>query len=202
MTELSAEKIFSMQEHSFRNFHAKGLDYLCLKRGPLLTVKAYFFEGDTRHLPEVVAPHDHRYDFRTHVLSGAVANTEFTPSAGGEQYEAFEYQTPLNGGDGFTWVGTKGLKVWGRKAYEKGMAYDMRAEQFHTIKILADRSVLLLFQYEDRLPVNVPTLTFRKGDKTPPSLSGLYERMSEDDVVRRVDQLESLVGRAEIRGLT
>ena len=58
----------SMEEvlaNSFRDFHAKGLDYVCLKRRPSETVKLYFFDGDVSKLPEVVNPHDHRYDFST-----------------------------------------------------------------------------------------------------------------------------------------
>lgn len=54
--------------HSFTDFHAKGLDYLCLLRSPEITVKAYFFEGDVASAPEVVVPHDHRYCFNTRVL--------------------------------------------------------------------------------------------------------------------------------------
>lgn len=47
-------------KNSYRNYHAKGVDYLCVGRTPQLTQKIYFidgFEGD------VVVPHDHRYEF-------------------------------------------------------------------------------------------------------------------------------------------
>ena len=59
-----------MVENSFRNFHAKGFDYLCLQRSPGLTLKAYFFDELPGGIAEVVCPHDHRYPFTTTVLSG------------------------------------------------------------------------------------------------------------------------------------
>lgn len=58
--------------NSFKDFHSKGLDYICLRRSPVLTTKLYFFDGDVSKLPEVVNPHDHRYDFSTVCLSGCV----------------------------------------------------------------------------------------------------------------------------------
>jgi hypothetical protein len=94
-------------ENSYRDFHAKGFDYLCLRRTPERTVKAYFFEGDVAQAPEVIAPHDHRYSFRTEVLTGSVVNRLYQPvlseTPDAEPYELFDYATPLNGGDGFTW---------------------------------------------------------------------------------------------------
>ncbi len=38
--------IDDMLEHSFRNFHVKGFDYLYIKRTPEHTRKVYFFEGN------------------------------------------------------------------------------------------------------------------------------------------------------------
>lgn len=36
--------------NSFRNFHTKGFDYLCVKRSAELTRKVYFFEGNLTHI--------------------------------------------------------------------------------------------------------------------------------------------------------
>ena len=44
-------------ENSFKNFHAKGLDYICLSRTPQLTLKLYILDGDASESPEVVNPH-------------------------------------------------------------------------------------------------------------------------------------------------
>lgn len=63
-------------QNSYRDFHAKGLDYVCLKRTPDHTVKVYFLDGDVSKVPEVVNPHDHRYAFETTVLSGGDAGPQ------------------------------------------------------------------------------------------------------------------------------
>jgi hypothetical protein len=62
--------------NSFRNFHAKGLDYLCLHRSEALTIKAYFYAGEAGS--EVVCPHDHRYPFSTHIVAGESGHIRYT----------------------------------------------------------------------------------------------------------------------------
>ena len=65
-----------VKSNSFKDFHAKGLDYICLFRSPELTLKAYFFsEGmESQKVGEVVSPHDHRYNFFTQCYSGRIEN--------------------------------------------------------------------------------------------------------------------------------
>lgn len=50
MTMLDIPETFDMAEvlaNSYRDFHAKGLDYICLKRSFKETLKLYFFDGDS-----------------------------------------------------------------------------------------------------------------------------------------------------------
>lgn len=44
----------SVLANSYKDFHCKGLDYICLQRKPFLTIKAYFFEDAIVDLPEWV----------------------------------------------------------------------------------------------------------------------------------------------------
>ena len=39
-------RIDDIQANSYRDFHAKGLDYLCIRRDLELTLKVYFFDGE------------------------------------------------------------------------------------------------------------------------------------------------------------
>jgi hypothetical protein len=178
--------------NSFKDYHVKGFDYLCLRRSPTLTTKLYFFDGDVSKLPEVVNPHDHRYDFRTLCLSGAVSNSRYLRDDAGDQFQVFQYRTPLNGGNGFEWLNETRLREVSRLAYGRGDTYGMRHAEIHTIRIGASNTVLLLDQYEDQVPLDGATLTFTKGNA--PSLSGLYNRFTADDVRRRLRQLEDYAG--------
>src|SRR5687767_4086876 len=90
-------------EHSYRDFHAKGLDYICVRRSDELTVKLYFFDGDTTKLPDVVHPHDHRYAFNSWVVVGRMQNSLYEESEAGQTFQRFSFDTPLNGGRGFEW---------------------------------------------------------------------------------------------------
>jgi hypothetical protein len=190
--DLSPTQIEHIKRNSYKNFHVKGLDYLCLDRTEALTLKAYFFDGDCDQLPELVIPHDHRYDFRSMVLAGQVANITFERTGRGSVYERFAYHTPLNGGGGFTHVGQTRLGVQGTAHYSPGEVYYSPAEQIHTLRITAPQSVLLIWQFEDRLPLDQPTSSYRLGDKEPPSLDGLYDRLTPDEAISRYQQAADL----------
>jgi hypothetical protein len=180
-------------EHSFKDYHTKGFDYLCLHRSPEETIKLYFFDGDVSKLPEVVAPHDHRYDFETWVAAGASENVWFTRSeTEGEVFNWFEYRTKLNGGDGFTFAGEEQLVERNRSRFEKGESYYLQADDLHTIRIVQPETLLILVQFEDIYPLGKPTSTFCKGNA--PSLDGLYSKFTTDEVISRLRKFEARTG--------
>ncbi len=179
-------------ENSFRDYHVKGFDYLCVRRSPTETVKLYFFDGDITRLPEVVNPHDHRYDFDTWVLAGASENVWFAEDSRGQVFNRFRYRTPLNGGDGFSFAGETRLAETDRLRREAGGHYFMRADELHTIRIVENETVLMLRQREDVVALDAATSTFTRG--TAPSLSGLYSRFTVDQVLARLRQLRERTG--------
>lgn len=179
--------------NSFKDYHIKGFDYLCLRRSAHWTDKIYFFRDDLSELPEVVHPHDHRYNFDTQVLAGEMTNSLFIAHEAGEPYECFDYLTPLNGGNGFTWRSAARLKrVW-EVPFVAGQGYEMDAPELHTIRIVRPGTVLRLIQYGDVLPVAQPTRTFTRS-KEPISLSGLYSRFTVDEVLERLAIVRALLG--------
>lgn len=186
-------------DHSYKNFHAKGLDYLCLKRTPEHTVKVYFFDGDAdlSALPEIVMPHDHRYAFDTTILAGAASNLVQARCAefhGSIRYHAFDWDTPLNGGAGFSYRGVEHLTVPVAFDYESGQGWRSRHSEIHTLRIRRAGTILRLDQWSDVVPVGVPTQTFKLAtdDREParPETTGLYERMDADYAARRMLQLQ------------
>lgn len=180
-------------EHSFRNFHVRGFDYLCIKRTPEHTRKVYFFDGNVSQLPEVVNPHDHRYHFDTTVLSGVMSNSIYVPDEKhGVTYNEFEWRTPLNGGDGFTWKREAKLLEIRRHAYVPKQRYIMNAQDFHTIRLHAEGTVIVLDQYDDIVPIDQPTRTFMK-ERQAPSLDGLYEKFTPDQALARLQQYRELL---------
>jgi hypothetical protein len=182
---LRLDPIEAIVENSFRNFHAKGLDYLCLQRSEILTVKAYFYDCDQARSPEVVCPHDHRYPFVTQIVAGESNHWRYVemPEFVGlpKRHQCFKWRTPLLGGNGFEWSHEAALERVSHERYSAGEAYWCRAEEIHTIGITTPGTVLLLIQMADVVPIGEPTHTYvMDGDKEPPSLSGLYDRMTPD----------------------
>ncbi|PBC38567.1 hypothetical protein CJ179_38905 [Rhodococcus sp. ACS1] len=196
--------IDAVLENSYKNFHTKGFDYICLKRSDRYTQKLYFFDGDVSSLPEVVNPHDHRYDFATTCIAGEVENVLFERSIkaayNGEpalRYEVFKYRTPLNGGNGFEWFAESMLRETSRVAYKPGETYLMKYNQLHTIRMVKPETVIMLEQFEDRIPLTMPTRTYVRG-KTPPSLDGLYDRFTADEIIARLTRLKERVPTFEL----
>lgn len=179
-------------EHSIRDYHVKGFDYICVRRSPTETIKLYFFDGDVTRLPEVVNPHDHRYDFDTWVIAGASENVWFDLDPRGQRFNRFHYRTPLNGGNGFIFAEEVNLAETRRLQREAGEHYFMHADELHTIRIVENETVLMLRQREDVVPLGVPTSTFARGDA--PSLSGLYSRFTADEIIARLRRLHERTG--------
>jgi hypothetical protein len=173
--------------NSYRDFHVKGFDYICLYRTPTLTQKLYTFMDDAADSAEVVAPHDHRYDFDTEVLAGTVTNHTYIPDARtGRVMARWNFETPLNGGTGFSFAGYTRLRKFDQWAYGKGERYYMLAEELHTITVKAD-TVLLLEQYDDRKGVK-HTSTFTHGYE--PKIDGLYVRFTEEQLMHKLRYLK------------
>jgi hypothetical protein len=193
----------SMEEmlaNSFKDYHVRGFDYICLRRDPEgETSKLYFFDGDVSKLPEVVTPHDHRYHFDTTCLSGRVRNTVFRELASplddgsSQRFNRFNYLTPLNGGEGFTWAEEAWLSQIETKSYGGGQRYSHRAHQIHTINIEAHETILRLRQSPDVVDLDVPTSAYFR-DAAAPSLDGLYSRFNADGILKRLEQLHRATG--------
>jgi hypothetical protein len=187
---LALEDASHLAAASFRNFHAKGFDYLCLRRTPELTVKLYVLQGDASKISEVVNPHDHRYAFRTTVVYGAMLDHRFIRNgAYGKLYNAFDYSTPLNGGGGFVFRGKERLLKCESKLLTSGKKLMTAPDDLHTIQMISDKTILLLEQYADVVPVGVPTSTWVKKKEPKFDTSGLYEKINEGqyrDAVRAI----------------
>jgi len=192
---MHADRIEAMCANSYRDFHAKGLDYLCLHRSEEVTLKAYFFEGECLESPELIVPHDHRYGFVTHVLASHLVERRWAEcgSEGGAVYQQFDYATPLNGGSGFAWKGEVRLGGWDNGVHGPGTAYMTRRDQIHTLANVARGTVIVIQQFADQIPVGEPTRAFRRGlGHEAPSMDGLYAQMTPDRAISHLQRLRGL----------
>ena len=190
----------AIMKNSYRNFHSKGLDYLCLKRSPELTIKAYFFD-EIEQQDQIVAPHDHRYMFRTEVLAGSLVDSrykvletrnDYFSACNKQVYQQFSWHSPLLGGEGFSWRREIRLENLGGSRLYRGESLTSKPEHIHTISVVPE-TVLLLYQFEDSIPNHWATRTFVPGsNKEPPKTDGLYDQMPIDHVIKRMVQLRSM----------
>lgn len=188
------DHIETIAANSFRNFHAKGLDYLCIQRSAQITVKAYFYDRPDNAGPDVVCPHDHRYPFSTTILAGESRHRRYSEVTFGQRFQRFHWMTPLNGGAGFTHDDEAFLSLKQAEQYRAGQTYWCEADEIHTIRITQPGTILLLQQFADVIPISTPTSTYVPGDsREPPSLDGLYDRMDEDYARKLLGYVEELL---------
>lgn len=186
-------------KNSFDNYHAVGLTYLNLLRTPRLTIKIYLSESGVKHNPEgfLVWPHAHRYNFETTVLLGQVDHYTFIEKDGetgfddddGIAWNRFKFHSVVNGGSGFKFDKPV-LLIRGHDRFQAGDSYYLDTTQIHTIQV-HDRFPTVQFQvqYHD---VPKPETFFYSPDPAPPSVEGLYVRMTPqraDDVRKRIEDL-------------
>jgi hypothetical protein len=175
------DDIETIAKNSFRNFHVKGFNYLCLSRSLLRTEKVYFFPDDLAFQPELVMPHNHRYDFITEVIAGSVRNKLYRPSTTGPRFDVFSYRTPLNGGNGFSWSHETSLDCFSSTMYQRGDIWESKHHEIHTLQVLERGTIIKLTQFQDVFPLHVGTQSYRVvGSREPPNLDGLYDEMTPD----------------------
>jgi hypothetical protein len=196
-----SDQIDQILLNSYTNFHAKGVDYVCIERAAKETLKLYFFEG-VKPSEQLVMPHDHRYDFTTTVLAGEMANTIFRetaqPLSSGEVYNRWLYRTPLNGhSNPFEWDEQVALETWSMVRYGRGETHSMASHQIHTIKVYQD-TILMLKQGPSKMGKDAYTHSYSPGSgKTPPYLDGLYTPMTADRLIKLLSTVRSLANGRE-----
>lgn len=191
MKAIDEATLDDMVDNSYKNFHSKGLSYVCLSKYKeddnkrFSYYKLYVFDGDVSKLSEVVNPHDHRYDFLSYTMKGAVANRIFEENRFFKKscsvYNKFKYMTPLNGGNGFEWEQEVSLFDKSINVYA-GQSWWSRAEEIHTLDIRSNQAMLLIYQAPDLLSTTEHTVTYVK-EKEPPSLTGLYDKFKTDELI-------------------
>lgn len=198
-----------MVGRSYKNFHCKGMDYICLgSKTHQEYLKVYFFNGRaadrTRFL---VAPHNHRYDFRTTVLRGTLKDYRFKEEeagpvsevAGYRNYHKYDWHTPLNGQPG-GWIRRKevALRPLASRFLQAGDSYVTSHDKIHTLRILEEDTVLLIHQYHDVIPIGTPTQTYSQHPNEL-KLDSLYEQFTPNEIALRLEELAQLVENYEWR---
>lgn len=177
-------------KHSYKDYHTKGLNYLCLHRNLALTIKLYYFrEGEYKNNADnmLVNPHNHAYNFSTYCLFGTACNYNFEKIEGKGWHE-LEYATPLNpNGKETKMVGECDLRMVKRDKLWQNDNYTLHHDKIHSISVSAQQNTcLLLFQHAD-VPKWTTSLFMRKPE--PPDLRGLYNRFTASELRDLVQEL-------------
>lgn len=181
-------------KHSYINYHAKGLHYLCLHRHFDLTEKLYWIDKGVDYTldHELVGPHNHSYDFVTTLLRGAVVNYRFQ-EVEGHTHCRFDYRSPRNGGDGFRKGERVGLVPWSIETYvNPGETYTINSDEIHTIGVLSN-TLLHIHQYRDVCNGSY----FYSTEEKEPSLDDLYQPMTPADAAHYRDLFLKLLAKQQ-----
>jgi hypothetical protein len=158
-------------QHSFLNYHAPGMDYLCLLRSDDLTVKLYMTNrGRLRTcgtMDFLVNPHNHAYNFMTYVISGHVTNINFVERDDRKGWFRSNYKDRKVSDPKET-----SLHKISSQVYRENENYYLDHWVIHTISVpLHQQTCLMLFQYRDQPKDH--TLYFSPKAEAP-NTEGLY----------------------------
>ena len=142
----------SARANSFENYHARGLDYLCLLRTDRLTVKAYFFRShrECQQCPNgegwLVWPHNHRYIFEYVTIQGTIRNHRFVLDRG-EAFELYAYSAESREPIGIMSSGLHEAHVETTRAGEGFLM--ARTDELHTLTIPTPTALAIQVQFAD-----------------------------------------------------
>lgn len=75
-----------MVEHSIKDFHFKGLNYICFNFSPNLVIRLYIIEPSEPVDTKNVNIHNHLYDSQILVLSGGIINNVYKMEEGDDYF--------------------------------------------------------------------------------------------------------------------
>ena len=184
-------------EHSFMNFHARGLHYINLFRSPRMSVKLYIFDGaEHNEHGWLVWPHNHSYNFSHQTLIGKISNIRFTmvpwTAAGprpARNYDIYNFLTPLNGGSGLTKMGVSTGLHGVEDSMNPGDGYNLSSDEIHTIAVDSEYAAAVLVQYHDLVPGR-PTMMFAPSgvDAVCDGESDMYHPMDRTDALNFINE--------------
>lgn len=178
-------------KNSYTAFHVQGVSYLNLLRTERLTVKLYTF-NNVQHNAQgfLVHPHTHAYNFTHRTMVGKIVNHTFAVSEQND-WNIYSFSTPLNGGAGLTKLAHCGLTILGASLLPPGRSYYLDHEEIHTLSVKTDYAAALLLQFHD--VVRGPTAMFAPRGASPDCSSGLYQRMTEREGQRTLEQYNEML---------
>jgi hypothetical protein len=141
-------------EHSYKNYHNVGVNYINLFRDERLTVKVYLLDPKAIKSNQdgfLVNPHNHRYAFSTTVLFGSVSNINFqeTPKETSVNiYHKFDY-LGYQENSSFNYCGEVGLEIVEDILYKPWESYLLDENTVHTLRLSDEPTGLLLIQHID-----------------------------------------------------
>jgi hypothetical protein len=141
-------------DHSFKNYHNVGVNYINLFRDERLTVKVYLLDPlliKSNQDGFLVNPHNHRYAFSTTVIFGSVSNINFKEvpkETSVNIYQRFDY-LGYQENSSFTHYGEVGLEVTEDVLYKPWESYLLDEHTVHTLRLSDEPTGLLLIQHMD-----------------------------------------------------
>ncbi|KAG2392540.1 hypothetical protein C9374_011265 [Naegleria lovaniensis] len=199
-------------EHSLKDYHVQGVQYLCLERSHQITTKVYLLDPQLHgarsscssqiHSPldsndstpklddgHVANPHNHRYHFKTTVLAGQMVNKVFeerpwieTCRNKKDHAHLFWKFAYFYQNHEFVKMNQVVLEPTQWEHVHLGESYELSPEQIHTIQVSDQEFTVLFLQQFQDVVSNEFPGAFYCRESEPPNVQGLYSRYSEMEV--------------------
>lgn len=130
---------------SFENYHAEGLNYLCLLRNTRMTVKAYIFTPELKPVDGnwLVWPHNHRYRFAHQTITGRILNERFVLDGDDDHFDIYSFDPDFKRPSR---IGRTGLRLTTSTPDDFAM---LDPNELHTLRVCTKNAIALQVQYHD-----------------------------------------------------
>ena len=127
-----------MVEHSIKNFHFPGLNYVCFEFSPKQTIRLYIVEPQDDLDTTNVQIHNHLYDSQLLVLSGWIRNTVYRVDYSNKEYNAYHLTSALHPDNKERTIKLKhlrkiGLEVVERRILTEGQSHFQPHTEIHNV---------------------------------------------------------------------
>jgi len=174
-------------DNSYKNHHAKGLNYINLFRDPNLTIKLYFLDENVhKNLNSeglLVMPHTHAYHFQTVVIYGAIRHVVYKEDkklSGQHPWLSYKYDSRKEPQERFSAPMVTGLTIDSINTYNRGESYYVDPYMIHSLIPTQKSTCLILFQYANQRTI---TEFYQPVNSELPKFDGIYERFTPQEIV-------------------
>lgn len=190
-------------DNSIKNFHFKGLNYVCFQFSSNLTIRLYIIKPEDNLNTRNVNIHNHLYDSQILVLSGSITNNVYSKTEG-DKYNHYYLTSALNpanktGNVLLDYIGKTNLQVTKSINLSAGDTHFQNHKEIHSVNNdPSSYTAFMVFEFKT-VKQNSTLFSTEEFKGKIDTKKDIYEKFTEREIVAL---LQGLISKIEGKALT